>query len=234
VLNNQNEKATTSINFILEEKKIAVKDSTIIAANKEFINHFNNVKDSLNAEILNLRELKKDIEDANSKNSDLFKLVLALIGAVFVIVGFFGFKSIQELRESALKNAVSEAQRTAETKAKEIAELESKKIAGDKAEEVADKVAKKVAIEEAEKETQKYLQEKFPEYFKKWEDTYKKEIDQTLTDLSDRLDKVENPESYGIENKKVKELTEKYTELMSVLHAVRLDLFKKENDEHRD
>lgn len=213
----------SKISLSFSEEKLHSKDSTIIYINNKFISDFNNLKDSLNTKIEKLKDLKKDINESESRNSDLFKLLLALIGAVFAIIGFFGFKSINDVRESALKNAVNEAINAAEKKAKEVADFEAKKIAGEKAHSVATEVAQEVAVKKAEQETTKYLEAKFPEYFRKWEQTYKASSDEQFTDLFDRINKLENPESYGIENKKVKELSEKYQELLSIVEKLRIE-----------
>lgn len=187
------------------------------------------INDSLNSHLNTLNSLSKSIDDNEQRNNDLFKLFIALIGVVFAIVGFFGFKSINDVRETALKNAVNEAQNTASTKAKEIAEIEAKKISAETANLVAKSVSERISTDKAEKETKKYLDQKFPEYFRKFENTYASSFDEKLVDLTDRIAMLENPESYGIENKDLNELKAKYNEILDFIHAMKLEKVRKQN-----
>lgn len=221
-------KKEVQVNLSFQKKAVSLPDSSIIAVNKKFITDLNFLKDTLNLQIEKLQSLKKDINEGESRNSDLFKLLLALIGTVFAIVGFFGFKSINDAREAALKNAVAEAIKAAESKAKEIADIEAKKISGEKAEKVATKVAQDIATEKAEKETNKYLDQKFPDYFRRWEETYKRSSDEQFADIFERINKLERPEAYGIEDTKLKELSDKYIDLLSTISALKLKEIKKD------
>lgn len=223
----RNEKKDIQINFSFQEKKIPLRDSSIITINNRFITDLNLLKDTLNNQIEKLQSLKKDINEGESRNSDLFKLLLALIGTVFAIVGFFGFKSINDAREAALKTVLSEARTVAESKAKEIADLESKKIAGEKAKEVATEIASTVSVKTSEKESRKYLDENLPKLFGPYEQAFMSNSESKFADFLDRLDKLEHPEAYGIGDPIVEELKQKYTELLTLVNSLQLNELKK-------
>ncbi len=113
----ENSHFNNSISFSLNEIHLKKIDSTIISTNSKFIKEFNLRMDSLKSDIVELKDIKAKIEEAEKRNDDYFRLVFALIGSVFAIVGFFGFKSIHDTRENAIKNATDEAKKIAEQEA---------------------------------------------------------------------------------------------------------------------
>lgn len=124
------------INFTLSEIHVKKADSTMISINKIFISDFNQKMDSLKVQIAELKEIKIKMEEIKKSNDDYLRLIFALIGSVFAIVGFFGFKSIHDTRENALKNAKIEAQNIA----KIIAADEAKKTINEKYQEFFDEI----------------------------------------------------------------------------------------------
>jgi hypothetical protein len=107
--------------IILPEYKIPLKDSAAYVVNKNFILRFNSLVDSLNNQITLIKEAKKEIDEIDKKNGETFRLLLTLISAIFAIVGFFGFRSIFEMRTQAVERAGLEAKMEAGKIAKEIA-----------------------------------------------------------------------------------------------------------------
>lgn len=142
-----------SINFKLDTVRISKLDSTFIIANEKFIDQLNLKTDSLKLQIERLMTAKADIDDIQKKNEDYFKLILALIGSVFAIVAFFGFKSINDTRQATLDAAKLKAESIAETSAKLVAEKvvkeyldkDGKEIMTNSASSTATSVAEKVA-----------------------------------------------------------------------------------------
>jgi hypothetical protein len=109
----------TSINFTLDQIQLKKSDTTLIKINKQFI-------DSLNVKIVELKEQAKSINKTKEyldylqdRNENDFRLLLIILGSVFAIVGFFGFKSINDTRQNAIEKAVFDA--------KEVAKADSKK-----------------------------------------------------------------------------------------------------------
>lgn len=191
-----------------------------IETNKQLIE----INDSLTAHVKTLNDLAKKIDEYELKNNDTFNYIISLIGFIFAIVGFFGFKSINDARETAIKNAVNEAQNIASIKAKEIAELEAQKISQETAEKVATYVSETISKAKAEMETKKYLAENFPELFRITESTYVNSYDEKLSEINDKLNKLEHPESYGIENQQLKELLElklKFGEILDIINELK-------------
>jgi len=78
--------------------------------------------DSLNYNIKKFEDIKIEIEQIEERNKDDMKFYLTILGSIIAVVGFFGFKSINDTRESSIKFATDEAKLTA----KGIATAEAK------------------------------------------------------------------------------------------------------------
>ncbi len=142
-------KINTSLNFKLDSVHIEQVDTTFVIANKEFIKSLNQKIDSLKIETTKLAEIKSDIEDSQKKNEDYFKLILALVGSVFAIVGFFGFKSISDTRQATLDAAKIKAETVAENSAKAQAESTVRSYLREEGEQILNASAAKTAAEVA-------------------------------------------------------------------------------------
>ena len=59
---------------------------------------FNNIID------LKLKEFKEDIKNSEKERNENMKFYSALVGFILSIVGFFGFKSIHDTRQSAIES----------------------------------------------------------------------------------------------------------------------------------
>ncbi|MFY0482495.1 hypothetical protein ACI6PS_07800 [Flavobacterium sp. PLA-1-15] len=69
--------------------------------------------DSINKNIKKFEEIKQEIVAIEELNKDDMKFYLTVLGSIIAIVGFFGFKSIHDTRESSIKFATDEAKLTA-------------------------------------------------------------------------------------------------------------------------
>jgi cell division protein FtsB len=162
-----------SMNFMFDSTKVKNVDTTIIIANSQLIKSLTTKFDSIKSEMHKIKEIKNEIEESKRKNEDYFKLILALIGSVFAIVGFFGFKSISDTRQATIDAAKIKAEDTAQKAAKDKAEesvkaymknegelllkVSSKATAEIVAKEVAFTTSTDTAKATAKQETQIYL-----------------------------------------------------------------------------
>lgn len=103
----------TPINFVLDNTYLKRYDSNIISVNKNFVKELNFRIDTLKLQINDLQKVKTEIQEAEKRNDEYFRLMLTLVGSVFAIVGFFGFKSIHDTRQAALESAKSNAEKIA-------------------------------------------------------------------------------------------------------------------------
>lgn len=113
---NKNQK---EIKFISVPK---VPDGKNLVVSNEILIDLQNSVDSINLNIKKLNEIKSEIAIIEERNKDDMKFYLTILGAVFAIVGFFGFKSINDTRDSSIKLATDEAR----IAAKGIATAEAK------------------------------------------------------------------------------------------------------------
>jgi len=148
---------TLNDNLILPKKSINDKTNTykLDSLTYEFKLQYNNIKDDL-------YNLHQDISQVKVNNDELenkLKLIAALIGLVFAVLGFFGFKSMHEFRDYSIKITKQEvsdiakitAKEAAIAQAKETASEQSSTVAKEKASEIAKGVAETVAREQATK-----------------------------------------------------------------------------------
>jgi hypothetical protein len=206
---------TNNININISEK-----DKTEISKLIKLLNKKNN-------EIVSI---KKDIELKEKKNSDELKYYSTLIGFILSIVGFFGFKSIHDTRQSAIERAVFDAKTTAESKAKEIAELEAKKISREVASEVAEGIAKTESEKITKAETKKYFDERFNAEMTNKINAYYDNRESRLTTIEEEIDKLKRPEAWGLKTEdefekstknKLISLDEKYFQILQSIHDLK-------------
>lgn len=77
--------------------------------------------DSINKNIKKFEEIKREVVAIQESNKDDMKFYLTVLGSIIAIVGFFGFKSINDTRESSIKFATDEAKSVAKMIATEEA-----------------------------------------------------------------------------------------------------------------
>lgn len=202
-----------SVNFKLNEVQLKTPDTTLIKANKIFIDSLNNKVEQLKVQIKTLNESKEYIEYIQNRNENDFRLLLIILGSVFAIVGFFGFKSINDVRENSIKNAKDEALK--------IAEKETERIATREAVIVATNTAKITS----EQETIKYLEENKGELFTSFESNITNTFQPQLEEIMDRIDKVQNPFSFH-ENDR----PQVFNQLENNINELKTDLKKIQDD----
>lgn len=166
---------------------------------------------NLDIKIAAIEKIEKEVKEIEVRNSDLFKVFLALIGSIFAIVGFFGFKSINDARESALKIVTTEAI--------DKAKSEAAKVAHGTATEIASTIATTKTIETAKKETQDYLNNILEGEIKKIEQTTLSLTDERIVALEDKTNKLERPDIYEPEVRKTIEAFKK--EILVDLEKIR-------------
>lgn len=157
----ENEKIST-IDTLNLQLKINLKDEKSILS----------LNSTLNTQINKLNKLKANIEKSDDVKKDDIKFYFSLIGFMLAIVGFFGFKSIHDSKEIAIKNAIDEAK----TASKSILTDETNKIISNKLQEF------QIKLDEV---GQNYLDLK---------DSLNKiyELETLISDLKIRLDTLEN------------------------------------------
>lgn len=111
-------------------KEISQIDTLSIGVNLNLKDTASIIKfnEALNKQINNINQLKSDIEKSDEIKKDDIKFYFSIIGFILAIVGFFGFKSIHDSKEIAIKNAIDEAK----TASKNIITDETDKIISEK------------------------------------------------------------------------------------------------------
>lgn len=221
---------------LIEISLDSIKNKTVIN-NDEFNLVFESKIGELNDKIIELNSVKNEIEEAKKENDTLMRLYLAIIGSVFAIVGFFGFKSIHDTRQSAVERAVYEAKNEAIKEAREASKTEAKIASTSEARDVAEttskQVAEKKAIEISKSETIKYLTDEFPKQFRIQEEKYTSDFTEQLSKVSLEVDKIMNPEAYGYKSKnetkiekELENLKLKYNELLDIINILKIKHLK--------
>jgi len=225
----------SKVNFFeISKKKL---DTSDIALSKELLKSLNQRTDSINSKIEQINSVSSDLREIQKENVENFRFYLTLIGFIFAIVGFFGFKSIFDTRQGAIDRAIIEARDTAKIEAKEIAKIEAKIASLTEArtisQQVAEEVAEKTAQKIAEIEANKFFSDTFQKLFNEWEQTYKSSIDDQFTEILDDINKLKRPEAYGIVDaekdklkKRLKEFEEKQSELLQIITEIKLKFLK--------
>ncbi len=99
--------------------KLESNKSVIVSA--ELFKELKATTDSINKNIKKFEEIKSEVVAIEERNKDDMKFYLTVLGSIIAIVGFFGFKSINDTRESSIKFATDEAKSVAKTIATEEA-----------------------------------------------------------------------------------------------------------------
>ncbi|APA00216.1 hypothetical protein [Flavobacterium commune] len=213
--------------FEISQKKI---DTNYIALNKELINNLYVTTDSINSKIVKINKVSSDLKEIQKESTETFRFYLTVIGFIFAIVGFFGFKSIFDTRQAAIERAVFDAKNIAESKAKEIAEIESKRISGEKAKEVAEEIAKSESQKIAKSEIKIYFDDKFNGEMTTRLNEYYDNREERITNIEEEIDKLKRPEAYGLLtndnkttefNNKIIEIEKRYIDLLSLVSDIK-------------
>ncbi len=110
--------------FEISKKKL---DTNYIALDKEMIKNLNVTTDSLNSKVDQINKVSSDFKEMQKESNETFRFYLTIIGFIFAIVGFFGFKSIFDTRQAAIERATFEAKNEAKNEAeKEIQSVKEK------------------------------------------------------------------------------------------------------------
>jgi hypothetical protein len=99
-----------------------LKHGKSIVVSAELFKELQVTTDSINKSIKKFEEIKSEVVAIEERNKDDMKFYLTILGSIIAVVGFFGFKSINDTRESSIKFATDEAKLIA----KKIAEEEAK------------------------------------------------------------------------------------------------------------
>lgn len=205
-------------------------DTNYIVLSKDLIFNLNQKTDSINSKIEQINEVSSNLEKIQKENTESFIFYITLIGFIFAIVGFFGFKSIFDTRQAAIERAVFDAKLIAESKAKEIAELEAKKISGEKAKEVAEEISKTESQKTAKSEIKKYFDDKFDSEITNRLDKFYDNREERITKIEDNIDKIQRPDAYGLVvedkdlsnvNAKIIEIEKRYIEILSLVSELK-------------
>lgn len=139
-----------------------------------------------------IQEVEKSIIQKEADFKDDARFLIVVVGSIFAVVGFFGFKSIFDTRQAAVEKAVIEAKESAKTKASEVAE----KTAKETAKETAEKTIEELAPNLIQDLTKKYIDDMLPEHFTKLEKTLTDNLSSDISTLEEEIDKINNPLSF--------------------------------------
>ncbi|SHH17307.1 hypothetical protein [Flavobacterium johnsoniae] len=115
-------KATEKIKEIKFVNVPKIEKGQQIVITGQLLKELKSSVDSLNYNIRKFEDIKSEIVKIEERNKDDMKFYLTILGSIIAVVGFFGFKSINDTRESSIKIATDEAKLTA----KGIATAEAK------------------------------------------------------------------------------------------------------------
>ena len=226
--------------LMFPSKEIAYKKGTdikisLVKSNTKKLDSvtFNKIVD------LKFKEFEEKIEKIEKKRTEDLKYYGTLLGFVFSIIGFFGFKSIHDTRQSAIERAVTEAKSEAVKEAREASKNEAKIASITEARSIAETTTKKdaesTAKETSKNETIKFLSDEFPKQFRIQEENYTSTFTEDLEKISKDVDRLKNPEAYGDRNKteiKIQEdlvnLKNKYDEILEIIYKIKIKILEDE------
>ncbi|HLO70257.1 MAG TPA: hypothetical protein VK167_05280 [Flavipsychrobacter sp.] len=109
---------TDNVRKLLVNNKQA--DSIIV----ELYNNNVNLKDSVSK----INSMIESIRIENKFTENKIKIYASIIAMIIAVVGFFGFKSLNDVREHSIKRAEFEAQKTAKEEANKTAKITSQQM----------------------------------------------------------------------------------------------------------
>lgn len=184
--------------------------------NGNLVDSLQKINNQLNEKIIKIEQASNRIIESESQNSDFFKLMIALIGSVFAIVGFFGFKSINDTKDIAIQKIDVKID-------KDIPEKLDNKIS-----EILPKIALTEAKKQAKKSTNEFLAHNTPNAFKKIEETINQRFDNTFTDINASLDKIMNPNGYHVSQRPLfyNELEQQIDEVKKSIELLKESIYR--------
>ena len=212
----------TKIDYCQVQNQLA--DSSYVKINRELFTNLNRVTDSINQRINEINQLSESFKLEQQENNESFRFYLTIISFIFVLIGFFSFKSIHDSRENAIKNATEEAKRIAERETKTYAEKEARAIASTTAKEAV------------KSETQEYLDQNLEKHLNKIEKIVVKEYENRIKRIEDDIDILKNPLKFGLNevpqvykliNEKIETLNISILELKKELESYKNNELKK-------
>lgn len=149
-------KQVTKIPYLHGDKEWDNKLQKKYFIDGDLLDSLKKINTSLNDKILNIKNIEESVKEMEARNSDFFKLFLALIGSIFAIVGFFGFKSINDTRQAAIDSVKIKADETLKTIMPEkISNYVNEYLKGDAGSNIikiaSEEKAKNVAYDESSK-----------------------------------------------------------------------------------
>jgi len=143
------------------------------------------INENLEKRIKELNELESRLNKIEDRNKTDFRLILTLLGSVFAIVGFFGFKSIFDTRQNAVDKAVYEGKKAAEKEAEKTAK-ETAKLSIN---ELAPRLVKA--------ETESYLNNNLKQHFDRIEKNVVKDYINDIEEIKKEIDILKNPKAFS-------------------------------------
>ena len=139
------------------EIPIKKKDTGLIVMDRKIIKELKSTTDSINSKIKEINKASIEANKIQKENSEDYRLYLTIIGSIFAIVGFFGFKSIHDTRQTAIESVKIKAEEVAKKVTdekikdylREHVESEIKDYFKDKGDEIIKKHSKEISEETA-------------------------------------------------------------------------------------
>lgn len=208
--------------FQISSKKL---DTSFIALDKKIIDSLRVRTDSINSKIIQINKASSDLKEMQSETKESFRFYLTVIGFIFAIVGFFGFKSIFDTRQAAIDRAVFDA--------KEASIKEAEKVAKSEAKIIAEGVSKSEIPRLTKLETENYLSENLQKYVDKIENIVIKEYESRLSEIESNVNKLMHPESFN-ENERPQifnKIGDTFKTLNSSVEKIKEEFSSYKNDE---
>jgi hypothetical protein len=212
LINDDNKKDDEKISEIKEEFKFTGNE-------KIDVENFNKLIDK------RFLDYKKQIKISEKERNEDFRYYSALIGFIFSIVGFFGFKSIHDTRQAAIEKAVFDAKKEATDVAKKEATVVAKSIAVETVEAEIEGLTKK--------ETINYLDNNLKKHLDYIQETVIQDFQSRLDEIQNNVDILKNPGNF---DENVRPTFYKNTEiaildLKNSIENFQKDLYDFKNDE---
>ncbi|WP_312312799.1 hypothetical protein [Empedobacter brevis] len=234
--NTTNQNSNNNQTFLIQHD-ITSSQKKLKNHNEQDIKELKTIIDIANRSLKELKDKEIEIELKQKEKDDNLRLYITIIAIIFTSVGFFGFKSIFDTRQSAVDKAVSEAKE----KAEKIAEKEANKIAEEVSNKIAEEVANKIAEEVAEKATKEevknYLDNKLDsDHLKILEQTLITPLENKLIELKNDIEKLNDAYKYSDNNRpdSIKEIDNNFSKIVAKInilevemHEIRKDTFEK-------
>ena len=159
-----------TLDYVVEQDSILFQanDSTTVMGliNPEQINRINNNNNLLfkkiDSLIVNYQERHNNVLISNKKQSDFVSFAAVIFAFIVSVAGFFGFKSINEMKKTAIESAEQEARIVSTDQSKITSETIARKTASDITNNYIDKYLLR-EIQHTAKDTVKEMLSKYDE-----------------------------------------------------------------------